>query len=206
LGIKKDRKKMLGQKTTPKAPNAPAAAPAAPAQPPKTGLFAGLKNASVTVRGNKLTEGQYLVRVKSATWKSVRVPAGSYKFFLEFMVEKSNRPETIARFANESAADYEERCKKAPTAVGTTASWGQSCADAAVGFGGLKSFAAAITGSNPEDPAFIEEVEPFLQAVVLEGAINGWLLPVETRVTTTQKGFPWVVHTWGQRIDEEAGQ
>jgi len=173
-----------------------------PAAPSPTSRFAGLKNAQVTVRTPKLTEGRYLVRVKSATWKSVRVPVGSFKFFLEFKVEQSNRPDIIERFATESAADYEARLAKAPTAVGTTAAWGQSCADPAVGFGALKGFLANITGQNPEDPAFCDQVEGLLEKVVQENALEGSLLPVETQSITTTKGFPFVKHTWGREVDE----
>ena len=183
------------------------APPAAPQAAPKTHLFvgSGLKNASVTVRQAKLTEGRYKVRVTGATWKTVRMPAGSKKFFLEFVVEESNRPDVIERFANESSADYDARLAKAPTPVGTTASWGQSCADMAVGFGALKGFVANITGSDAEDPEFIDQVEGILEKIVQENALKGSLLPVETTATVTQNGFPFMRHTFGLEIDESAG-
>jgi hypothetical protein len=203
------------QATAVQRPTPPQAAPAhaapqtthqAPPQagPPRTGLFvgSGLKNASVTVRSAKLTEGRYVVRVTGAAWKTVRMPAGSKKFFLEFVVVQSNRPDVIQRLENESAADYDARCAKAPTPVGTSASWGQSCADMDVGFGALKGFVAAITGSNPEDPAFIDLVEPLLDQIIGDNALKGSLLPVETLATVTKNGFPFVRHTWGLEITE----
>jgi len=187
-------------------------------QAPKTGLFTGkVKGAKVTDRGTYLNPGKYAVRVKGAQWKHC---FGNYDaFILEFDIVTSSRPTNIERQANETAADYDARCKRAPNPVGSTATWFQSCKNAEVGFGALKGFAARVTGSNPEDPEFIEAVEPFLDEVVNgsmgengertdKGKLNGVLIPVEVIVIKTKPkpGFPeggdFSKHNWESAIEE----
>jgi hypothetical protein len=152
--------------------------------PAKTNLFAWLRDAKVTERGTFLQPGRYTVKVKRALWKRTRKNYDA--FILEFGIITSEVVGT--------------------NAVGSTASFFQNCSDPAVGFGSLKGFCAAITGSNAEDPKFVEEVEPFLTSVVQDNALEGWLLPLEVVVIKTKAGGDFSLHKWGRKIDESAGQ
>ena len=187
-------------------------------------LFAGLKNAAVSERGTFMQAGQYKVRVTKAIMKAVRT--GGHAFILEFKIEDSNyaAQKQIRTNGVTDIAVLETIEKTLPNKPGTTASWFQSLKDTSIGFGALKGFAAAVLGQNPEDPEFINMVEPFLEQVVngdeeaqklaaasgkpVEGALNGALLPLETIMIQTKpkpgapNGTPFTLFKFGQIIDE----
>jgi hypothetical protein len=168
-------------------------------------LFTGLRDAKTFDRGTFLKEGRYEVRVKKALFKKTRAKGDA--FILEFVIEKSDyehaKKKAIEALgsASYSLADLE---KLLPNQVGSTASWYQSLQDIDIGFGALKSFAAAILGQKPEDPDFIDAVEGFMDSVVNEGAINGMLIPVEAVMIKTKKDTDFTLHKWGQIIDQSA--
>jgi hypothetical protein len=172
-------------------------------------LFAGLRDAKTFERGTWLKSCdsgyQYEIRVKRAIFKKTRAKGDA--FILEFTVEKSSyeiaKKRAIEAFGTTpfSMADLE---KTLPNQQGSTASWYQSMKDIDIGFGALKSFAASILGDKPEDPAFIEAVEGFMNAVVNEGVINGMLIPVEVITVKTKKDEDFSLHRWGQIIEEPA--
>ena len=192
---------------------------------PKTGLFAGkLKGAKVTDRSPYFHPGTYVVRVKKAEWKNCFGPPRFDAYILECEIVKSSRPEKIEMMPNETSAQYEARCAKAPNAVGTSAAYFQSCASAEIGFGALLGFATKVTGTNPNDPSVIEAVEEFLDETVYgtlerdandqptgkrldDGALNGKLIPVEAFNTRTKPkpGFPegsdFTKLSWGKIIE-----
>jgi hypothetical protein len=169
-------------------------------------LFAGLRNAKTFERGVWLKNGQYLIRVKRAIFKKTRAKGDA--FILEFSIEQStyeaDKKRAIAAFGATpfSMADLE---KTLPNQVGSAASWYQSMKDIDIGFGALKSFAAEILGDKPEDPAFIEAVEGFMNAVVNEGVINGMLIPVEVLTVKKKDGGDFSLHKWGTIIEEAGG-
>src|SRR5271169_537156 len=167
-------------------------------------LFAGLRGATVSDRAPWLREGQYVIRVKRAIWKVTRTKGDA--FILEVMVERSNYQTVKKKHLDTLGptlvtplvmADLE---KILPNQEQTSASWYQSLKDREVGFGAVKGFAANILGVPSEDPKFLDEVEPFMQAVVQAGAINGMLIPVEVVTTKTKKGEDFSLHKWGQII------
>jgi len=166
-------------------------------------LFAGLKEAKTFERGVWLKEGQYLVRVKRALFKETRKSGDA--FILEFTIEQSSyeKAKKDALKALEGQTfNLQELEKILPNAVGTTASWFQKLQDKDIGYGALKSFAAAILGMDPNDPEFVDQVEGFLEAVCREGAIDGKLIPVEAVVVQTKKGEDFTRHNWGKIVEE----
>ena len=189
-------------------------------------MFAGLKNAKVTERGVFMKPGLYKVRVVKAIMKNVR-KGGHNAFILEFKVEQSNYDqvrEQMTKGLTLNVEQLEELERKLPNKVGTSASWFQSLQDLDVGFGALKSFAAAITGSKHDDPEFVEAVESILTEAVNgdaeeqkkaaregrppEGSLNGCLLPLETFIIKTKpkpnfpEGTDFTVYRFGKIIDE----
>jgi hypothetical protein len=91
--------------------------------------------------------------------------------------------------------------KLLPNQAGTTASWYQSLKDQDIGFGALKGFAASVLGEKPEDPAFIEAVEGFMDSVVNDDALKDAIIPVEVIVVPTKENKDFSRHNWGQMID-----
>ncbi|MHB8563310.1 MAG: hypothetical protein ACYDDA_05050 [Acidiferrobacteraceae bacterium] len=170
-----------------------------------TSLFAGLKDAKTFERGTYLKPGSYEVRVKRAIFKKTRANGDAY--IMEFTIEKSGYEEAkrkaIAAFGAQPF-DMKELEKTLPNQPGTSATWYQSLKDIDIGFGALKSFAAAILSQKPEDPEFIEAVEGFMNSVVNEGAINGMLIPVEVITVKTKKDTDFSLHKWGAIIVEES--
>jgi hypothetical protein len=182
-------------------------------------LFAGLKTAKVSERGIYTNPGKYKVRVNKCIMKHVR--KGYDAFICEFVIVESNYLEMRklrTEGANLTPEQLEALEKTLPNKVGTTSSWFQSLADKDVGFGALKGFAAAITGSNPEDPSFIDDVENILSEAVNgtddevaaakaagrhpEGSLKGCLLPLETYIIKTKKEEDFTIYKFGQIIDE----
>ena len=166
-------------------------------------LFAGLKGAKTFERGTFLKPGTYQVRVKRAVFKKTRAKGDA--FILEFAVEKSTYEEAKKRAVSafgDKPFDMAALEKTLPNQPGTSAAWYQSLQDLDIGFGALKSFAADILGVKPEDPAFVEEVEGFMNAVVNDGVINGMLLPVEVVQVKTKKDTDFSLHKWGLAIKE----
>jgi len=168
-------------------------------------LFRGLREAKTFERGTFLKEGIYEVRVQRAIFKKTRVKGDAY--IMELKVEKSSYEEAkrkaIAAFGT-APFSLQELEKTLPNQPGSSASWYQSLQDPDIGFGALKAFAASILGQKPEDPAFVEEVEDFMNSVVTDGAINGMLIPVEVVLIKTKKDADFSLHKWGQIIQEAA--
>jgi hypothetical protein len=170
-------------------------------------LFAGLRDAKTFDRGIWLKEGKYEVRVKRAIFKKTRAKGDA--FIMEFTVEKSDYESAKAaaiKSFNGQPFDMKELEKLLPNQQGTTASWYQSLKDIDIGFGALKSFAAGILSQKPEDPEFIEAVEGFMNSVVNEGAINGFLIPVEVVTVKTKADTDFSLHKWGAIIDQGPAQ
>ena len=168
-----------------------------------TSLFAGLKDAKTFERGTYMKPGQYEVRIKRALFKKTR--ANGDAFIMEFVVEKSGYEEAkkkaIAAFGAQPF-DMAALEKTLPNQQGSTATWYQSLKDIDIGFGALKSFAASILGQKPEDPEFIDAVEGFMNSVVNEGVIDGFLIPVEVITVKTKKDTDFSLHKWGPIIDQ----
>jgi hypothetical protein len=168
-----------------------------------TSLFAGLKDAKTFDRGTYLKAGQYEVRIKRALFKKTR--ANGDAFILEVVVEKSEyearKKAAIAAFGAQPF-DMAALEKTLPNQQGSSATWYQSLKDIDIGFGALKSFASSILGQKPDDPEFIEAVEGFMNSVVNEGLINGFLIPVEVITVKTKKDTDFSLHKWGQIIDQ----
>jgi hypothetical protein len=166
-------------------------------------LFAGLRDAKTFERGTWLKPGSYELRIKRAIFKKTRAKGDA--FILEFTIEKStyeqDKKKAIAAFGAQPF-DMKELEKTLPNQAGSSASWYQSMKDIDIGFGALKSFAACILGQKAEDPEFIEAVEGFMNAVVNDGVINGFLIPVEVVVVKTKKDEDFSLHKWGQIIDQ----
>jgi hypothetical protein len=141
-------------------------------------LFAGLKDAKTYDRGTFLKPGIYTLKVKRAVFKRTRKNYDA--FILEFEVVSAKGVDT--------------------NLTGTSASWFQSLADTDIGFGSLKAFAAAVTGADVKDPAFVDEVEGFLSGVVEDGALNGKILPCEVVLVDTRAGGKFSLHKWGEAL------
>ena len=170
-------------------------------------LFAGLRDAKTFDRGTYLKAGTYEVRIKRALFKKTR--ANGDAFIVEFVVEKSEyearKKAAIAAFGAQPF-DMAALEKTLPNQQGSTATWYQSLKDIDIGFGALKSFAASILGQKPEDPEFIDAVEGFMNSVVNEGVINGFLIPVEVITVKTKKDTDFSLHKWGPIIDQGPAQ
>ena len=182
-------------------------------------LFAGLKTAKVSERGIYTNPGKYKVRVNKCIMKHVR--KGYDAFICEFVVVESNYLEMRklrTEGVNFTPEQLEALEKTLPNKPGTTSSWFQPLADKDIGFSALKGFAAAVTGSSPEDPTFVDEVENILSEAVNgteeeiaeakktgrppEGSLNGCLLPLETFIVKTKKDADFTIYKFGQIIDE----
>jgi hypothetical protein len=164
-------------------------------------LFAGLREAKTFERGNYLREGQYLVKVKRCMYKVTRAKGDA--FILEFEIVTSDYEDRKAKFLaawpKEQSLDWGELEKALPNKVGTTASWYQGLQDRDIGWGSLKGFAASITGSDVNNPEFLEMVEDFLEACCRSGAIDGKIIPVEVTVAPQKKdpSKDFSHHRWG---------
>jgi hypothetical protein len=168
-------------------------------------LFAGLREARTFERGTFLKPGQYEVRVKRAIFKKTRAKGDA--FILEFTIEKSeyeNKKKAAITALGSTPYSLQDLDKTLPNQVGSSASWYQSMQDIDIGFGALKSFAAAILGQKAEDPEFIEAVEGFMNGVVNEGVINNMVIPVEVVVVKTKKDTDFSLHRWGQIVEQAA--
>lgn len=197
---------------------------ASPKKPPQVvSMFGGqLKDKKVSEKGTQCNAGKYTVKVTKVVMKDKVRKTGAPAYIVEFDILKSSRPAEIPRYPSESSEEYELRLKKAPNAVGTSATWFQNLADQDVGLGALKGFAAGITGSDWRDPEFVEDVESFLTQTVkgepdedghfIEGApsvILGWVLPLEVVEIMTKPskefpvGHPFGVYKFGAKIEEE---
>jgi len=174
-------------------------------QLPGTNLFPGLADAEVSERGAYMKPGHYLVRVKKAIYKTVR--KGYDAFILEFVVEQSNYQsalQTAVQAYNGQQYNLVELNKLLPNQVGETASWFQSLADKAIGWGSVKGFAAQILGADPKDPTFRRDVEGFLSSCITQGAINGKLLPLEVVTIKKKDGGDFSRHNFGRIVPEQA--
>lgn len=164
-------------------------------------MFAGLKDAKTSERGAFCHPGVYMVRVRKALMKRTRKNYDA--FILEFTIEDSTYEADKAALVK--AGGHTAAAEEAlPNKVGSTASWFQSLADQDIGYGALKSFAAAVQGMDVADKEFVAGVEEFLEAVVQNNALEGVLIPLEVITIKTKSGGDFSLYKWSEVIDEKS--
>jgi hypothetical protein len=170
-----------------------------------TGMFSGLKEAKTYGKGTYCQPGNYKVRVVKAIMNHSTRGKGD-AFIVEFKIEKSNYIQRLAEAKAAGPVDLVAFDKIAPNKEDTTASWYQSMKDPAVAFGAIKAFAAGVQGEDPENQAFVDGVEAFMDAVVdtpqKPGALTGVLIPLEVKTIKKRDGGDFSLHVWGEAIVE----